>query len=169
MPVVYANQRTPLQVGVHVPLDSDRDMPRRPRPTSRKPPQNAIVSPIKAKSIQPVSRAKSASGPKPPGKPYSEEVELNESLADYGSDSTSHSEVFFAGEPSGPRPSRSESEEDASGANVLDAGDGAEQDTPRAAQWVDEEELDQVSEEGSESSENEEAYKSHLVCRSYMF
>ncbi len=161
-PLAFSAARCPRIVhahplAVHVPVDSDNDMPRRPRPTSRRPPQNAIISPVKAIPTPPVSRGKSASGPKLRRKPHPEEAEPDESSAD------SDSEGFG---PSGAGASRSESEEDGLGEDALDADDGAEPDAPRVAQWVDDEELDEVSEEESESSEDEEAHKSRLVRHS---
>ncbi|KAI1797947.1 hypothetical protein LXA43DRAFT_982743 [Ganoderma leucocontextum] len=130
-------------------------MPRRSRPTSRRPPQNAIISPIKAKPAPPVSGGKSANSPKLQRKTYSEEPESEASSVD------SASEEFFEGDPSGAGTSRSESEEDGL-EDDLDAGDEPEPDAPRVAQWVDDEELDEVSEQESENSEEEEARKSRL-------
>ncbi|PIL31894.1 hypothetical protein GSI_06598 [Ganoderma sinense ZZ0214-1] len=128
-------------------------MPRRPRPTSRRPPQNAIISPVKAKLAPPVSRGKSTSNPKLATKPLSEEAESEESSADLDLDSEE-------GYPSGAGRSRSGDEEDYLREDSLGAGhEEAEPDVPRAAQWVDDEGLSEVSRGESEISKDEEAQK----------
>lgn len=156
----------PHYLAVHVPVGSDSDMPRRPRPVSRKPPQNAIISPVNAKPAPPVSRG-IPGRQKPRGKPQPAEAESDESLAD--SDSNPDSEEFFERGSSGAGPSSSGAEEDELGEDGLEAGDEAEPDAPRTAQWVDDAELDEVSEEESEGSEDEDAHKSRLVCLSHVF
>lgn len=140
-------------------------MPRRPRPVSRKPPQNAIISSVNAKPAPPLSRGKSSRRRKPRGKPHPAEAELDDSSANSGSDS----EGFFEEGPFGAGPSRSGAEEDKLGEDSFEAGDGAEPDAPRAAQWVDDAKLDEVSEEESEGSEDEDEHKFRLVCLSHVF
>lgn len=136
-------------------------MPRRPRPASRRPASNSVGSPEKAKAAQPASRAKSASSSRP--KPtYHEEASGSEDSAIAGSES----DEFFEEGASGSGSSGSEDDEDGLEGSNFQGGDydDAEPDAPRVAQWVDDEELDAVSEEESESSEDEETQQSRLVC-----
>lgn len=124
-------------------------MPRRPRPVSRRPPPNSTAAPSTTKKI--VSQpAKPAAKRK-----LSPDSEESEEESEESEDSKSSS----LPEPADDAEDSEEEEVDV--------------DAPRIAQWVDEEDLNYVSEEDeSESSEDEEDDRgvgpSNLVsCRSY--
>ena len=126
-------------------------MPRRPRPASRKPPQHAI-------SVTNGRTGSATAQAKTPRKPDSQ-VKLPQADSDSAaSGSNSGSEDFFE-DDSDSDPSGSEAEEEA---EEDDPYADAEPDAARVAQWVDEEELDNVSDE-SESEGDEEADGARLV------
>lgn len=108
-------------------------MPRRPRPVSRRPPPNSTAAPSTTKKT--VSQP-----PRPAAK---------RKLSSDGEESDGESEESEDSESSSlPEPAD----------DVEDSEEGeVDVDAPRIAQWVDEEELNNVSEEDeSESSEDEE-------------
>ncbi|TBU63874.1 hypothetical protein BD310DRAFT_841291 [Dichomitus squalens] len=134
-------------------------MPRRPRPASRRTSQRAATSSVKAAHT--ATRAKPARGSRSKANHTQEESESDESAV-----AGSSSDGFFEEGASGLGTSGPEDEEDDLGGGESYVGefDDAEPDAPRVAQWVDDEELDEedVLEEASESSEDEEGTKSHL-------
>ncbi|RPD82484.1 DUF947-domain-containing protein [Lentinus tigrinus ALCF2SS1-7] len=122
-------------------------MPRRPRPATRRRPQQG-ESPEKFKPAASASRAKSAATERR-SQPQKENSEVDSSVSESGSEDS-----FEEDENLDEDLSRSEAEE-----GELDMDD--EPDTARVAQWVDEEELDDLSEE-EDSTGDESADKSRL-------
>ncbi|KAJ8495620.1 hypothetical protein ONZ51_g1614 [Trametes cubensis] len=111
-------------------------MPRRPRPDARRPPQRAAAAAIKFKPAAAAAPAKVSR------MQFEEDVSEEEASGSGSPSDDSHEETDTS--------SGSDS-----GAEDFDEAD-AEPDAPRVAQWVDEEELDELSVEDSESDGSDE-------------
>lgn len=124
-------------------------MPRRPRPATRRPPQHATATaPVKGKVAPPLPAVKTASRLK-----RKAQVQDDDSEAEGSSTHLDSEDLLEERSDSGA--SGSEEEEENSYAD-------AEPDVARAAQWVDEEELDTMSEESE--GEDDDDNNARLVC-----
>ncbi|OSD03137.1 DUF947-domain-containing protein [Trametes coccinea BRFM310] len=119
-------------------------MPRRPRPATRRVPSHIAAAASKSSVTAASAHGKSVS--RKPSRKHFEEEEVSDSESS-GSGSQ-HSESS----PEESDASQSGSENSAEEFEEMDA----EPDAPRVAQWVDEEELDALSDEASNSESDEE-------------
>ena len=129
-------------------------MPRRPRPTTRRPPQHGEHT-EKAKPAASSSRAKTVST-KGKGR-----IQSHQDHSESDSSSSGSGVEGFSEDEDGSDGALSNSGEDE---DELRAD--AEPDAARVAQWVDEEELENISEEEEESTDGGENADSTRLVRS---